>query len=354
MSLDLMKNVLWTDLQDFWKPNRHVLAVGAPRSGKTTFLLTFAYWYNHLGELVVARDIGEFYEFFSLLDYVPITAFIPNNCQIIFNHPNLQYETYDPLNLEALFNSFKKGRINLIFFDNFCFTPKYQIQFWTSFFVKLLYWKRKEGRGKLPLTIIFDEFNDICPGKGRFIIKEQLVLSNIIAYNHRKFRRYNIRLVAASHSFTDLHPPVRKTFDCVIMKRNYSDPRDLPLELKRYARLMPKLEVNEFIFLDSKRNFNNRPFPSEQAIHPKRFHDIMEEGSVEPLFEEREEKKKEMLWRDRALVLMRYLLDNDLLSQKEIADMWNINQRTIAWYKYSLATGGFDESVAEEDSSVPK
>lgn len=332
--MSILETVEHACLDDLWSKGRHCLTIGQPRSGKTSFLLYCTVTYYKLGETVIVRDIGEFFEWFSLLEHdYPILGLVPEGCRILYDHPNFEQVEFDVTNLNTLFDQLEQKRINLIFFDSFCLEVKNYIQFWSNFFKTLLPWKQQPGNGPKPFSLVLDEFGDLAPGKGRTFIADQNRVSQLIAMNHRKFRRHNIRLVAAAHYFRDITPPIRERFDCYCIKINYPNPQEVPFTLRPYAPKFPKLAVNEMIFLDSSKAFNQ--FNIKEEIKPKRFYDIAIRGNADNLMKKvtpksRDEKRAET-WKKRAIEEAQKNREKGD-SINDIAERWQMTDRSAQMF----------------------
>jgi len=150
----------------------------------------------------------------------------------------------------------------------------------------------------------------------------------------------SIRLLGASHYFRDLTVPVRQRFDCYIVKKNYPNEKEVPFTLQKYAQLFPKLEVDELIYLDSKKNFNRFTLP--MYIKPIPHNDIVYEGSVDDLFSE-SDRTKEMLdmWRDRAISTVDLAMSHGIRSA-EIAERWGTDEVTVRTALSKWRRGGFE------------
>jgi len=345
-SLDIIGHA---DLRDLFKSGRHTLVIGQPRSGKTTFLFYLTMLFHLAGEYIVVRDIGEAFEFLSLAearvkgvaeDGFQLRGFVPEGCRINYNHKNFEQVTYDPTDLTTLFDQLTNEKINLVFFEIFTLDLKLQVKFWNKFFTQLLFWKRLPRHWKLPICLIMDEFADLCPGKGRSFLRDQHRVSQLIAYNHRKFRRHYIRLIGAVHYFRDITVPVRQRFDCYVIKKNYPNPDEVPFTLQNYIRLFPKLEVDELIYLDSAKNFNRFTLP--MYIKPVPHNDIRYEGSVDDLFSESDRTKNMLdMWRDRAISTVDLAMSHGIRSA-EIAERWGTDEVTVRTALSKWRRGGFE------------
>lgn len=331
--MSILETVLHSNLEDMFQKGKHSLIVGRPRSGKTSFLLYCTAVFFKLGEYVVVRDIGEFYEWFSMLNHgYPILGHVPEGCRILFDHPNFEQVEFDVADLNTLFNNFDKDRINLVFFESFSIEMKNHVQFWSDFFKLILPWKEQPGNGAKQFCLVMDEFGDLAPGKGRTYLRGQNRLSQLIAVNHRKFRRHNIRLVSAVHFFRDITPPIRERFDCYCIRNNYPNPQEVPYTLQNYAHLFPKLPINKMIFVDSSKGFNE--FVVREEIKPERFYNVDVQGIqlADKLMEKAKPKtileKRAETWKNRAIAEARKNVENGE-SMRDIAERWGITDSAV-------------------------
>jgi hypothetical protein len=325
-----------------WKPGRHTLIIAQPRAGKTSFLLFATASFLKLGEIVIVRDIGEFFEWFSMLDHgYKILGHVPEECSILYEHTNFEQIEFDATDLNTLFNHFEQERINLVFFESFCLEVRNYIRFWSTFFKTLLPWKQQPGHGSIPFSLICDEFGDLAPGKGRTYIPGQNQVSQLIAMNHRKFRRHNIRLVAAVHYFRDITPPIRERFDCYVIKKNYPNPKEVPYTLQNYSKLFPKLAIDRMLFVDSSKNFNE--FEIREEIKPQRFFNISVRGNVDKLMRrttpESTWEKRAKMWRRTTVRLIHHVLEEKKMTGPEIAEVTGMKLDNVYSYNSFLKRG---------------
>ena len=360
--LDQMAYVLYTDIEDMFLPARHSLVIGQPRSGKTSFLLKVTAKFYDMGEYVIIRDIGEFFEFFNLIDELnlPAIGFVPQGCHVKFSHPRFEEKEFDIFNLDSLFDQFERDRLNLIMFEGFSDLLEHHVWFWKEFFMRLLPWKRRPGNGAKRFCLILDEFGDVAPGQGRYFIPEQSKTSQLIAVNHRKFRRHHVRMVAAVHYFRDITPPLRERFDTYLVKKNYPNEKEVPLILRPYAKRFPKLEVNEAIFVDSKMNFNL--IKVKELIKPLRYDGVEKryievEGDVDEILLQggklketgvaemkrvKQEDPAEPVFRKRLSKLVAYLTDTRKMTSAQIAAILGVSASTVRDWKAELKAGVYD------------
>jgi len=340
--------VKFADFDDLFKPSRHTLVIGAPRSGKTSFLLWAAYTFWKLGETVVVRDMGEFFEFLSLVEYredpVPMVGFVPEGCHVRYSNPDFTQRTFDIFDLDSLMDQFEENKVNLIMFEPFSQEPKNQVWFWNRLFHRLLPWKRQIQHAEKKICFIIDELGDLAPGHGRTVIPGQTFLSRYIYVNHRKLRRHFIRLLASVHYFKDVQKPVRQSFDCYVVKRTYADEKEVPYAIanKRLVSQLRKMTVSQSFFIDSKDNFNGPIEDTPYIMKPLRFgidrSFIHTEGDVDHLIAEYKEtgnvenepwKEKAETYRKRFLTLLRFILENGDTTSTELGSLLNITGSAV-------------------------
>lgn len=340
-----LETVRRAEFEDMCEPGRHTLIIAQPRAGKTSFLLYCTALFSWMGETVIVRDIGEFYEWFSLLDdfkyqgeHYPgfkILGHVPKNCRVHFEHRNFEQVEFDVRKINTLFDNFVRDRINLVFFETFCIEVLNHVRWWSTFFKKLLPWKQRPGHGQLPFTLVCDEFGDLAPGKGRTYLPGQNQISQLIAVNHRKFRRHRIRLVAAVHFFRDITPPIRQRFDCYCIKKNYPNENEVPFSVRQYAAKFRFLEINELIFIDSAKAFTQ--FKIDELVPPRRFYNISVTGNVDKQMRAKKInpwEKRAKKWRGRALDAGETAVELGF-PPTSLAKLWKISERSLRRHRAS-------------------
>lgn len=318
-----LDQVLYVDLTSLYYPGKHILIAGGAGSGKTSTLLLLAKLFYDNNETIIWRDDSSL-EFSSLAEEVPIKIFIPKNCQLNYSHPNIEFFEYDPTNITTILNSLNNQKINAVLFDLFCFNIDRFIKFWRDFFYALYKWKRtKMGAA---ISLITDELNDLAPGSRRGYVPKQITLANNIFFSMKKFRKEKIRLVGSTHNFTDLHKPVRDSFNFYIIRKMRREA--VPERFANYASLIEKLEINQGIVVDEFGNFNRMDFPL--YVKPKNI-SVTFEGDVEELFMEKRSEKLALQYREKLGVSGKLLLDHGIVkSYRELAELWGVAE-SAAW-----------------------
>ncbi|MEM3622770.1 MAG: LAGLIDADG family homing endonuclease [Candidatus Bathyarchaeia archaeon] len=165
-----------------------------------------------------------------------------------------------------------------------------------------------------------------CPGSRRGYVPKQITLANNIFFSMKKFRKEKIRLVGSTHNFTDLHKPVRDSFNFYIIRKMRREA--VPERFANYASLIEKLEINQGIVVDEFGNFNRMDFPL--YVKPKNI-SVPFEGDVEELFAEKRSEKLAERYREKLGISGKLLLDHGIVkSYKELADLWGVAE-SAAW-----------------------
>lgn len=312
-----LDQVLYVNLETLFYPGKHVLVAGGAGSGKTSTLLLLVKLFYDNNEMTVWRDDSSL-EFLSLADEVPIKIFIPKNCKLHFQHPNVEFFEYEPTNILTILNNLDKQKINAILFDLFCFDIGKFIKFWKDFFYALYKWKRTKIQ--LPIAFFTDELNDLAAGARRGYIPKQLNLASNIFFSMKKFRKEKIRLVASTHNFSDLHKPVRDSFNFYIIRKMRRE--SVPDRFFNYASLIEKLEINYGIVVDETGAFNRMEFPL--YVKPKNIN-VTFEGDIEELDTGSRYEKIFEGYREKLAVAGKALLDRGL-TYGELAELWHVSE----------------------------
>jgi hypothetical protein len=307
-------------------------------SGKTSFLLKITAKFFQLGEYVIIRDIGEFFEFFNLIDELRLSAigFVPEGCHVRFNHPSYEEREFDITDLDSLFGQFERDKLNMIMVEGFTDSMRDTVAFWRSFFSRILPWKRRPGNGAKRFCLVLDEFGDVAPGQGRYFIPDQAKTTQLIAVNYRKFRRHHIRMVAAVHYFRDITPPLRERFDCYVVKKNYPNPKEVPFVLRNYAKRFPTLKLDQAIYVDSTMNFNQ--LHVKELIKPLRYDGVEKsyievEGTVETSDDETQDEVSQS---SKLYKLVDHLMEKRILTSKQIGQVLGVSASTVRDYRMNV------------------
>jgi len=303
--------VPYANTKDFYElPGQHALIIGAQfGTGKTTLLYwIMGYHYFENREICIYRMKLSTYEFLSILEQAPIRLFVPSDCDFRYHGPNanhLEIMHFDLWNYEQLFNMLTRDKINVIavgeYITNIDVLPQ-KYRWWGEFFSQLLYWKG--SRMRLRMGIYLDELADIIPNIKGTHVKGHEKLANWIMEAIDAYRRSSIRIVAVTHTLTDIPKSFRHQIPFWFIKRTHAEV--LPWRyVVRYnlARKIEQLENWKVLVQDKMGMFNIKPSPI--WVLPKRFSVTARVG--ESFNEQLVKSEKEALYADRLRLVDEYL-----------------------------------------------
>ena len=212
----------FTDLTPFFRGGRHALIQGITGSGKTTLLLTLVRMLYERHHIILYRDDGGL-EFLYLLPEIPMTIFIPKNCELHID-ANYRYDIKHfekPLEIiDQIYHT--RYRFNVIVYDAYCLDPSLSAQFWSELFNALIFKCMQTPRGlKERLVFSIDELNDLIQPKGYELTEGHQKVRSLIEYNIRKLRKHLVTLIATSHRFNMLGMNVRTQFSYIFIKKSF-------------------------------------------------------------------------------------------------------------------------------------
>ena len=326
-----MTQILNVDLRRFFSLVKHVMVVGASGSGKTSTLLLLTKLFYDNGEAILWRDDSSL-EFFSLRKIMPLLVFVPQGCEIMYERHNVEYAEYDPWNLKTLFDHIDRERVNPVVFDLFTHDMSMFLRFWSQFFYSL--YKHQRQRVKERISFVTDEINDLCPSTRRGYIPRQLALSSNIYFSMKKFRKEGIRLVVSTHTYGDIHKPVREAFQFYLFKR--MDGASVPDRFKRYEKVIERLAVNEMFVVDEKKSFN--VMNVSEVVKPRRI-TVKWKGDLEQVTEHR--RKEIDAWKRKTQVLAALLTEGYNVTFEQLAE--------ILEYKGASGAHQFLKKISDDD-----
>jgi len=231
-------------------------------------------------EVCIYRMKKSTFEFLSILEQAPIRLFIPRGCVFDYRGPNrerLEIVEHNPNKFSEIFENLVRDKINVIGYDQYVPNYRQKFEWWGRFFYELLSWKGTHMR--LPMGVYLDELADIVPNKGESLCPEHQFWGNQIMDSIDAYRRSNIRIVAITHTLTDIKKTFRHQFHYWFIKRTSRE--TVPWRYVNYSGEIERLESWEVLVQDKKGNFNRRPspvwvWPKNVSVYTKSSQELIE------------------------------------------------------------------------------
>lgn len=264
--LDQLINV---DIAPMFQYGKHSLTVGESGSGKTTVLFLQVWWFFNNGrrgdgETVIWRDDGSL-EALSFADdnLMPVQCLIPEGCTLEPRN-NIPVKTFDILRPETVLDVLENRMLNILCLDLYIDNIAKRCEFYALLLFRLYRWAQQSTHD--PVAVIIDQLNELAPGERLQMVPQQDQSSKQIYNALINFRKHNIRLVGASHNYTDLLPGIRENFQYYWIKNMRRDA--VPERFWNFASLIEKLSINKAIVVDDQGSFNR--ISVEPIIFPRK------------------------------------------------------------------------------------
>lgn len=231
-------------IRDFIKkPGEHLIEIGRPGTGKTQGLyFIIEYLKKYTKETVLYFDIGKGAEIITLLHYFgPATIILlpGTSIDLTLDHArdslgreyDIRFKTVS--SPRFVWGALDKGRTNIAIFEPFILDEVTYLNEISEMFRSLI---RIAHRGGIirPLSIVYDEFQNVAPSDGYgFALsqKEQRIQRRALNYikkNVQKLRTLGIRLIVTSHEWYQIFKGVRTAFEWVMIRRGANFGGDEP------------------------------------------------------------------------------------------------------------------------------
>lgn len=230
------------------KPGEHLLNLGITGSGKTQDL----YWLLEAiitdapKETILWNDAGKSDELLVVGQFGPLHILLPEGMDLDIESPSVTYTKdwfTDPADVWRLI---QRGTINVLCIEPFIRKPQYFTPVVTSIFSKLIDMAH-DHHLPVPLSIFYDEFHRVAPGKGQAYDSRHAAFGAEIQYNIETLRSLQVRFIASTHGWTKLRKGVRSSFNWFMINRGGSfTPSEQP-KLARFNQKYEKLQVDECI-----------------------------------------------------------------------------------------------------------
>jgi hypothetical protein len=247
-------------------PGQHLIGVGITGSGKTQK----AYWILKKlleYETIVWFDTGKSYEFGKYEEFgplftfgVPVHIIYPSGVAISVENAPVPV-TYQECPAPArLWDCLKPGCINVVSLARFFIDPELHARYAQKAFNELIVLAINEKpriTNVLPLSIIYDEFSDIAPGRRMQITHGQEKTAKLMAWNIKQLRSIGVRVVCFTQAWFNVFPAVRSSFSWIMACRGAHFEREEPV-IAGYNRLHGSLDVWQAIMWFPTREFYGR------------------------------------------------------------------------------------------------
>jgi len=272
--LDLAK---FADTTPFYRyVDKHALILGAYEAGKSTlqywmmgFFFSNAFHHESYicrsqygkGYLTIFRALPNTFEYLAICDAAPLQLFIPTGCVYKYEHPNLSIVEFDFEKRHQILDKLRRDKINVIGVDHFLTEPDQVHEWWGRFIFELLHWKIQPEYIRVPMLFCFDEIGDLVPNRGETESDVHLKWGNRIRHQFDGFRRSNIKIIATTHSITDLKKRFRNNFPYWFIKRTTAE--SVPDRYEDYGLgIIEKLENDEVFVKDRLGRYQRKPSPA--------------------------------------------------------------------------------------------
>jgi len=207
------------------EPGIHCLSMGQTGTGKTIKSFRFVHWLKKKGETIVFFDTGKSGEMLPLLGLgMPIHCIIPksNNgtsCKVSFKSSPVSIDFDEVDTAGETWESIHFGKINLLSFRNFFVDAQPKAKYGSELMLSLVQKARKRG---LPnkITLIIDEFHELCPSYGLMENKYLKESASRTTVALKTLRSEGIRILAIDQAWGDVFTNARRQFPFFLVSRS--------------------------------------------------------------------------------------------------------------------------------------
>jgi hypothetical protein len=257
------------------KSGEHGIVGGPTGTGKTQVLYHIVDGITHLhkNEAIAWMDVGKSGEPLRLMDFRPITFYIPYGCEIRieFSSPAMEekykgrYEVkhYQDKNYEDLIRQFERDRINVMEIKPFIREPDEYAERVSLFFRTLINMAMDHKLRRIsPLAIFIDEMHWVAPGQGHALNDVHNDAGKWMQMNIDTLRSMKVRLIGATQNWTKIRRGVRQAFGFIFIKRGLAFSKTDEWRLSKYNGTFERIQKSQTIMALPLRNFSDlMPFP---------------------------------------------------------------------------------------------
>lgn len=237
------------------RPGQHIMVVATTGFGKTNVLqfVTEGLAETARGETIVFFDSGKSSEFLVLGQFAPLNVIVPKSMSIDIIAEGMDIRIRYMDKATDVWDLLVKSRINIVCIEPYTDDPEAFVPIVIKMFRTLIR-KAKAYELPVPLSIIYDEFNNLAPGKNNAHSPEHNRLGAVMQFNVEKLRSFGIRFVGSTQGWTDVRKGMRKHFHWTFAKNGaqFTEGR-----MARYNTIFESLAENEGILVYPDQKFSD-------------------------------------------------------------------------------------------------
>jgi hypothetical protein len=227
----------------------HLIGIGITGSGKTQKAYRILRYLKDL-DTIVWFDSGKSGEILPLFDVgLPVNVIIPEGVEIRFRGVVPAKIQHSPLP-NTIWGFIEPGMINVIAIERYFDDVEKYALYIANAFRELIRSAQRDTlpRAVLPMSIFYDEFQDVCPGMNATLGANHQYAARIVAFNLKKLRSCGVRVCAFAQNWTDILPAARRQFSWILVCRSAYFERDQP-QLQAYNKFFNKIKTNQGILV---------------------------------------------------------------------------------------------------------
>jgi len=229
------------------RPGQHIMVIATTGFGKTNVLqfITEGLVETARAETIVYFDSGKSSEFLVLGQFAPLNVIVPRTMNLDIDAEDMDIRIRYMDQATDVWDLLVKSRINIVCVEPYADEPETFTPVVIKMFRNLIR-RAKSYDLPVPLTIIYDEFNNIAPGKNNAHSPEHNRLGAVMQFNVEKLRSFGIRFVGSTQGWTDVRKGMRKHFHWTFAKNGaqFTEGR-----MARYNAIFESLAENEGILV---------------------------------------------------------------------------------------------------------
>jgi hypothetical protein len=204
----------------------HCLSLGQTGTGKTIKSFQFIKWLIEKKETIVFFDTGKSGEMLPLLGLgLPLRCIIPSLCSMSFVNSPVKYDIETVIEPTETWDFVLPNRINVLGFRNYFVDAQPKSKYGSDLIHSLVIAAR-QGKLPRPLTLVVDEFHELCPSYGLMENKYLKESASRTTVALKTLRSEGIRIIAIDQAWGDIFSNARRQFPFILSSRSPSFGKD--------------------------------------------------------------------------------------------------------------------------------